>query len=1112
MILSAAMLAAQTTGTGTLVGSISDSSGAVIAGAKVTVVNIDTSFVSETVASAEGSYQVPYLTPGNYRLSVEAAGFKKYVREGIQIRTGEIPRIDIQLEVGATTESIQVTGAAPLIDTETAAAGLVMSGDHLLKVPVTQKRAIKITYYYPGTQPTNGFHVLGQRARSMGYTVDGINGKEPGVGNVGGTNEQISTTQDAFEEVKIHTTGTPAEYGHAAGGLMSIVFKSGTNQMHGSVEDRYIGKSMIHRSYLEQLPRTNPFTYHETTGLFSGPLNIPKIYKGTNRTFWLAGIEQHLEKAGTASAQTNVPTDAMYNGDFSFSALPIYNPYSSRLENGAWVRDRFPNNQIPRSLFDPAIQKFLALTPFAKPNQPGTPGAQFPTLNLIENQTKNIRRLRWDGKIDHQFTSHHKMYGRYSQARHRADKEDARAQFAWRALDTNSTPAPVDHYNGVISDMLILSPSLSNEFRAGFNRRERYESALTANGDWANKLGIPRTDGSTFPNFNLGGAVPGLDGSTAAGLRSFQNIGEDFTFSDNVTKISGKHTFKMGYELIRTRYNGTNGPLPGGTYTFGATDAPFTPNTGNVFAAFLLGSVTSATYTQEFASWLPRWWSHQAYFQDDWKPIRGLTINLGLRYSYESPYQTKYGRQSQFDPTATDSSSGRIGAITHPTGPLARKDLNNFAPRLGLAWNFKPNWVFRSSFGIIHQDIFATQIYIQNDEYLATATVASPVGDPRPAFRLSDGPPNVQFNVRPDGSVPFVGTNFSSRNASWFDPNMRMPYVMSWSGGFQWGFRNNWVLETIYQGQSGVGLINTWDTNRIPLNVSADRATLDRIFTASQDFKPYPQFGGVNLISNFGHNTYHGGTLRVEKRYSAGLVLNAFYTFQKTMTDNEGDVGAAGVDYYNRRLEKAIANYNNQHRYVNTLSYELPFGRGRKWMNGGGFTNHAFGGWELTWTQTLQSGLPFTVGFSNSPNRYLPTGAQRPNILTTHSQAQVQDWDIGANRFPTQAQNPYLNFGSFAYPAAYTVGNLGRNTFEGPGINWTQLSLAKYWNVGERVRFQLRVDANNRPWKQPQFNNPNSTYDRNSPLSFGRVTGTMGSFSNVGTSNAHILLVGKFQF
>jgi len=416
----------QTAGTGTLVGTITDSTGAIIGGAKVTVVNTETSFVSDTLASAEGSYYVPYLAPGIYRLTIETAGFKKYVRDGIQIRIGEIPRIDVALEVGAVTESVRVEGSAPLLETETASAGQVLSGDQLLKIPVSQKRAIRMTYYYPGTQPVDGYHVLGQRARSIGYTVDGINGKEPGIGNVGGTNEQISTTQDAFEEVKVHTTGTPAEYGHSAGGMISIVFRSGTNQFHGSAEDRHIAKSMIHRSYLEQLPRTNPFAYDETSFLFSGPVILPKIYKGNNKTFWLVGWEQHRENAGTAGARVQVPTAAMYNGDFSFGGqttpkvLPIYNPYTTRLEGSTWVRDPFPGNIVPKNLFDPAVQKFLALNPFAQPNQPGIPGATGPTEDLVMNQIKQIRRIRWDIKLDHQFSSNHKMYGRYSQAHHRA--------------------------------------------------------------------------------------------------------------------------------------------------------------------------------------------------------------------------------------------------------------------------------------------------------------------------------------------------------------------------------------------------------------------------------------------------------------------------------------------------------------------------------------------------------------------------------------------------------------------------------------------------------------------------------------------------------------------
>jgi hypothetical protein len=1100
---------AQTTGTGTLVGHVTDTSGALIVGAKVTVVNTGTMFTSETVTNNDGAYYVPYLSPGEYRLTIETAGFKKYVRDGVQVRTGEIPRIDVQLEVGAVTESVQVTGAPPLLDTETSASGLVLSGDTLVAIPVSQKRPVRMMYYYPGTNSINGYHVLGQRSRAIGYQVDGVNGKEPGIGNIGGPNEQVSPTQDAFSEVKIHTTGMPAEYGHSAGGLMSMVFKSGTNQFHGVAEDRHINKSMIHRNYLEQLPRTNPFSYHERTAMLSGPVMLPKLYNGRDKTFWLFGFARHSEVAGTSSARTTVPTPEMLNGDFSFGGqtsprpLPIYNPFTTRQSGANWLRDPFPNNVIPKSLFDPAVQNFLARTPFTAPNQPGVPTATGPIENLVMNQRKDIYRTRYDAKIDHQISPNHRIYGRYSMSVHRAWKGDHQAQFAWRDIDPNAQPAPVDHINIVFSDMLVLSPTLSNEFRAGFNRRALYETAITRNGDWAKQLGIPNVSGETFPYFNIGFGL--------GSLPSFQNVAEDFTFQNNTTKTTGKHNIKFGYEIMRTRYNAVAPALPGGTYNFGATNAPFTPNTGITFASFLLGTVTNATFSTNFASWLPRWWSHQAYIQDDWKPIRGLTFNLGLRYSYETPFQTKYGQQSQFDPAATDPLTGRPGAIRHFRGPLSKKDLNNFAPRVGLAWNFHPKLVFRASFGLVHQDIFASERNILFQEYFATANVQAPVGDPRHAFRLSEGPPPVRYNTAADGSVPFVGSNYAAREANWWDPNMRMPYVMSWSGGLQYGFRQNWLVEAQYQGQSGVGLLNNWDINVIPLNVSTDANVLNNIFQNVQNNKPWTNFGAVRLFSNFGHNSYHAGTLRLEKRLSSGFLFNSFYTFSKTITETESETGDNGITYYNRRLEKARANYDITHRYVTVLSYDLPFGKGRRWMQGGGFSHHLLGGWQLTATQTFQSGPPFTVGFGGSPNRYLP-GESRPNIVTSTADAQVSNWELGPNRFPTSAQNPYLNFGSFAYPPAFTAGTLGRNTFEAPGLNWTQISIAKWWVLKERYKFQLRLDANN-PLKQPQFANPNGTYNANNPGAFARIgTGTRGSFSDIGTSNANMLIIGRFEF
>src|SRR5205085_1871323 len=235
---------------------------------------------------------------------------------------------------------------------------------------------------------------------------------------------------------------------------------------------------------------------------------------------------------------------------------------------------------------------------------------------------------------------------------------------------------------------------------------------------------------------------------------------------------------------------------------------------------------------------------------------------------------------------------------------------------------------------------------------------------------------------------------------------MRMPYIMSWSADIQYQFAQAWLLETSYQGTAGVGLLNYWNINAIPLNISTNPTVLNQIFAATQNYLPYPQFGQIRHYSNYGHNTYHGGTIRVEKRFSRGTTLNAFYTYAKALDEADGESSATGIDYYNRRLEKGIGAFDVTHRFVDTFTYDLPFGRGRRFLNQGGWPDKVFGGWMFTWSDTLQSGRAFGVSFAGSPNRYLP-GASRPDILVPFDQALTPNWDIGPNRFPTTAQNKY---------------------------------------------------------------------------------------------------------
>ena len=407
--------------------------------------------------------------------------------------------------------------------------------------------------------------------------------------------------------------------------------------------------------------------------------------------------------------------------------------------------------------------------------------------------------------------------------------------------------------------------------------------------------------------------------------------------------------------------------------------------------------------------------------------------------------------------------------------------------------------------------MYLTSLAAQNfQEYQGTANVQEVPGNPTPAFYLSQGPPSFSYSLLPNGTVPYVGTNYSARPADWYDPNLHPPYVMMWSAGFQYQFSPSWLVETLYEGSAGVGLLEDWNINQIHLNVSTNPTVLNQIYAAEQNYKPYPQFGTIDLYSNFGHDTHHAATVRLEKRYTVGLTVLGTYTFEKTMDDCDNDGPCTGVDYYNRSLEKARAGYDITHHFLGETTYDLPFGLGRRWLNKGGVLNRILGEWNGAWTTTLESGPPTSVTFSGSPYKYLPQGVYRPNLLSPDEV--TPNWTMGPNRFPSSAQNPYLNINAFGYPAAFTVGTLGRDTYEAPGMVWMQFGLIKSFTIHEKFKFSLRADGNNFPYAHWQLTNPNSTYNLGSALTFGRFTAERGTYAGVGNQRPHVVLGARIDF
>ncbi|MGH8246526.1 MAG: hypothetical protein ACREUU_08840, partial [Gammaproteobacteria bacterium] len=688
----------------------------------------------------------------------------------------------------------------------------------------------------------------------------------------------------------------------------------------------------------------------------------------------------------------------MLAGDFSFGGLgdPIYDPASLvRLADGSYSRTQFPGNRIPVERFDPVFLKFMSFAPYQGENNRNNQAfltRTGPRSNLSADTVYRSYRTSFDHKIDHSFSDTHKIFGRYSHFRHRSFNGRWQVNVKNPIFDFNYTPQPIDQRQLVISDTITLNPTTINEVRVGINRRILTRKPESLNENWAGKLGIPNVGAETMPTFlnSTGGTIM----FTFPGGESL-DANEALSLQENFTKVRGRHTFKTGYEILRTRLNSHLSAQPSGIYRMGGTEFPFRPNTGNAFASFMLGAVVRADFTRALATWLPRWWSNALYFQDDWKATPRLTLNLGLRWQYESPYSTKYGQQSQFNPAATDPLTGRRGALLHPKDGLASKDWNNFQPRVGLAYNFRRNWVFRAGFAVNTLDLWTNSLRENFEEYLATAIVQREAGNPDVAFSLRNGPTPFSFTILPDGSAPFLSTtSFVGRDASYYDPNMRMPYVMNWNGGVQWEFARNMLVDLSYQGSAGVGLLNRWNINSIPLNISSDPEQLETIRQSAQNFRPYRHFDSIFHYSNYGHSTYHSGTVKFEKRYSRGLTLTSFYTFSKSLDEASSDAAASGITFYNRRLEKGRSDFDVTHRWITYWVWQLPAGRGKRWLNNANWlVNGLLGNWELTGIQTLENGSPFGFTHTGSSSVFLP-GTLRPNMAPGKTYGDIKlPWD-----------------------------------------------------------------------------------------------------------------------
>jgi hypothetical protein len=1103
--------------TGVLSGTVTDSSGAVVVDAQVTAVNVATNFETATVTNSEGLYRIPFLRPGTYRVRISASGFKSFVRQGLELRVGETIPINAVMELGAVAESVQVTAAAPLLETETSTTGTVINGEFFQRMPLYQRHSRAVLYLTPGVNAgglayagsLGGFSINGGATGNIGYFEDGMYGVQPS-----GTNT-TDTILSTIEEAKVITTALPAEYGHSAGGAIVVVKKSGTNQLHGGGGTLFREGPMQHRRFMQpaRFEQTgNSLHFYQPDYYISGPVYIPKLYNGKNKTFFMFAGQYLMERQGE-QISWSVPTKEELNGDFSYGGRAgvnaIYDPRTTSLTNGVWSRSPFPGNIVPKAQWDPVATKFLSEKIWELPNSPGTPTATGVTGNLLLPRQKSTDWANYSLRADQQFASRFKMFFNWSFNTRTAFTPNLDVvNLLYNSTQRTSVDAQTTTGIGAT---YTISPTIISETRINYYRFRNDTGWPGYGTDFGALLGIPNIGKGSMPNIFSGTANTSIIPYVA---NPSLNVEENINFKEDISKLSGKHAFKMGYDLMRLRRNNYTVDNSAGTFTLANTNGlnangSTIPNTGgndSHLSRLMVGAVSSYTVTQNLLSSLPRNWVHSLYFQDDWKFTPNLTLNLGVRYQVQSAENNKYGQVSSFNPTGADNIvPGGVGVITHPD-TLYKKDWNNFQPRVGLAWTFHRNFVMRAGFGVATVD---ERLPVAPTEEFGSITgrIDTPSGDFRPRFQLSSGPiaSLLQFPVvRSDGSIPFVGTNYSGRGATWVDPTRKSPYAMNWNFGIQHTFATNYLVELTYTGNSSVNGFENREINNVSYEWANNlRLTNPAQFSAfqgnTQIYRPFPNFGNITFRTNGARSNYHAGTVKIDKRFSHGLSFLSFYTYSKGIDSSSSN------NLLSRDMDRAESSSNRTHMYTGSMNYELPFGKGRKWLNHGGFINAIFGGFDMVYLYRIQSGDALTFGFAGSPYQYMPgvvaTRSGRPN--STGDRAQLRDnWqDIGGDRFVQANQNGLIQSMSyFSYPDAYGLGNVGRNTFDRQRFIDCQFSASKEWRIKERATATFRFDFQN-PFKWYNLSAPNTTVNFTNPATFGKVstsTSDEGTTANAG--------------
>ncbi len=1057
------------TATGEIVGTVKDSSGAVVPGVGLTITHRNSGQARRLITDSSGNYVAPSLPIGEYTIKAEMANFKTQIREGIVLQVGQQARVDLAMQLGEITEQVTVQESVPLLRTTNAEVSEVITNQRIVDLPLNGRQFVQLTTLsdnvYLTPQGTRGaalgqtgrqIVVAGQRAGHNMYYLDGVSITDQYFNNL-----VLSPSIDEIQEFKIQKSIYSAEFGGKASASVNAATKAGSNSLHGSLFEFIRNNVFDARNFFDTSVKP-PYRQNQFGGTLGG--HVKK-----DRTFFFLSYEG-LRVRQALTRTFSLPTARVRSGDFS-GLSTIYDPLSTDPATGR--RQAFPGNRINRPL-DPAAVAFLQKLPL--PNLPGEVQNFVASPSLRDNHDEGTAR------VDQALGPRDNLFGRFTIA-------DLITFQPYGSTQLNETLVPGFGYeittytrNVALNYTHIFTPSLIDEFRFGYLRVTGGQQSENQGVDFGAQNGIQGISRDLrkvgYPAINFSDAYSTAGDSSSLVTRR----NNSFDFFDNLSWIRGTHSMKFGTYFYRLRFNPQDSPNARGAFVFSPRFSSSAAGLadGNSFADFLLGYPSNALGGIGRGEMDGRTlWTH-LYAQDDWRARHNLTVNLGLRYEINGQMTDTGNRLSNIELNrfvVSSDSEGRIHPDANPLLPVipvpyvSSKDagydhslqLPNFhriAPRIGFAWTpfGSEKTVMRAGYGLyFNQAAYSIQVALaQNLPFYFNKSVTTAADTRVPTLTTE----NILL-------APGTG----SIGGSSLDYNYRSEYAESWTLSVQQMLAANWSAQASYFGSKVVG---------------ADSSTFLNIPEPGpgpvDPRRPNPRLSGFKTIRWDGWSKYHSLSLKLEKRFSKGFTFDTNYTWSKSIDDASDPGGTAHEsnipqNVRNLAAEKGLSSFDHRHRFVFTYSYELPFGAGHT-LNPGGWRGKLLEGWSVTGIGSFQSGAPITINLPNDNANIGAGPAQRPNLVSN------------PNANADRTAQRWFNTAAFQAPAPFTFGNAGRNIVFEAGEASVDFSLIKNTSLREGKRLEFRTEF---------FNLPNHTNFVGAP---GRIafTPNFGRLFNAGPS------------